>query len=111
MEEKDLKLEELSNNEEFIERLCKVENTDEAISLFAEFGVEVTEQEINDLRDSFTAGELNEDELDDVAGGLKLVYKCECGMTFIHKAIAKQHAKAWGYGHQTLPGKYNPFIW
>ena len=111
MEEKDLKLEELSKNEEFIERLSKVENVEDAVALFAEFGVEVTEQEIIDLKDSFSTEELNEEDLDDVAGGLKLVYKCSCGMTFIHKAIAKLHDKEWGHGHELLPGKYNPFIW
>lgn len=112
MEEKDLKLEELSKNEEFLGKLTKVENVEDAKALFAEYGVEVTDQEIIDLKDSFSATELNEEDLDKVAGGeLQLVYKCSCGMTFIHKALAKLHDKNWGHGHELLPGKYNPFIW
>lgn len=112
MNEKEIRLEELSKNEEFIAKLHNVESIEDAISLFAKFGVSVTEQEITDLKNSFSAEELGEMELENIAGGeLKIMYKCECGMYFIHKAIAKQHAKAWGYGHQTLPGKYSPFLW
>ena len=77
-----------------------------------EKNLKFAEQEILEIKENLATEELNEEALDSVAGGeLKLMYKCECGLYFIHKAMASKHAKAWGYGHQTLPGKYSPFLW
>ena len=69
MNEKQAKIAELIENEEFNKKAEGAASTEALVALFAEYGVEVTEEEINDLVASAGA-ELDESSLEDVSGGV-----------------------------------------
>lgn len=63
---------ELLENEEFSEKMSTTETTEEVIKVFADYGVAVTEEEL-DAAVAYAkenGGELSEDELNNVAGGV-----------------------------------------
>lgn len=63
------KLKALAENEEFTEKLKQTESMEEAIKLFAEYGVEVTEEDLKNLMAAVPEGELDEAALENVSGG------------------------------------------
>lgn len=67
----EIKMNELMENQELLDRLANVQDAKEAVELLAAYGVEACE---SDVRQAMTAagadGELNEDALDAVTGGL-----------------------------------------
>ena len=72
MNEKQAKIAELIENEEFNKKAEGATSTEELVALFAEYGVEVTEEEIS----SFAAragAELDESNLEDVSGGVRFI--------------------------------------
>ncbi len=76
------KVQELQANEEFMARIAAVKEAKEYIALFAEYGVEISEEEAEDMQksveeakvDSSESVELDESDLDNVAGGFAAVY-------------------------------------
>lgn len=82
------KIEELMNNEEFVEKVNKVESMEQAQELFAKEGVDINDEI------SLAEEEMSESELDNVAGGF---------ITF------GQAVKAWGAG--CTIGVYIRNIW
>lgn len=62
-------MEELIKNEEFMKKLESAESPEEAVALFKENGVEVTVEELEKIA-KMGSGELDEEMLDDVAGGI-----------------------------------------
>lgn len=76
-------LENLFENAEFIEKFQKAESKDDLQKLFKEYGIELSREEIDEfvaeLEKFGDNGELNEEELESVAGGItvkKLVGWC-----------------------------------
>lgn len=69
------KLQELQNDSEFIAKIAQSETAEAACVLFAEKGIEVTPEELNKACEMLDGAEseLNEDALDDVAGGALLL--------------------------------------
>lgn len=71
MDEK--RLEELFNDQKFMDALKAADKAEEVVRLFAENGVEVSTEEAETFLEGRAkgaqSGELNEDELDAVAGG------------------------------------------
>ncbi len=67
-------LKELLSNQEFNEKLSGVKNLTEAIDLLSEYGVEVSEEELESAIKSAedSSDELEEDALEAVAGGVYL---------------------------------------
>ncbi len=62
----------LLGNETFLKELSTKETPVEVMALFADNGVTLTEEEVLKMRDIITksaSGELNEDDLENVAGG------------------------------------------
>ena len=69
------KMQELQNDPEFISKFVECETAEAVCELFAQKGIEVTPEELNKAYETLNApeGELNEDALDDVAGGVAYV--------------------------------------
>lgn len=66
------KIEQLMDSEKFVQKLNMTNGVEEMQELFAQYGVEVPLEELNKMVVSTsvgTDGELNEDALDNVAGG------------------------------------------
>lgn len=78
MEEKQAKLEELMKDEAFVNAMFSKESSEEVQKLFAEKGVELTMEEVEDLAAAILEaapkgeGELTEGALDSVAGGIRI---------------------------------------
>jgi len=72
MNEKEL-LEQLKNDPAFIEEIRNAEDAEEMAKLFMAKGIEVTTAQIEALFQEEGEGELNEDDLDNVAGGFGTV--------------------------------------
>ena len=67
------KIGELNNNAQFVEELKQAKTASEAVKVFANYGAEVTESELNDLitrNKAYESGELSAEELEEVAGGI-----------------------------------------
>ena len=62
----------MENMEVLVSKLTEAETTDDVIRLCAEAGYEVTEEQLKTLV-AEADGELNEDALDDVAGGIGVI--------------------------------------
>ena len=81
MEEKQMKLDELFEDDAFVDAVCAADSSEEAQKLFAEKGLELTLEEVESLGQSIGKaalsenGELSEEDLDSVAGGLRLVIR------------------------------------
>lgn len=63
---------ELMENKEFTDKLDKIDSTDAILALFAEYGVNITEDELKESYEYYKAqknGELDADDLDNVSGG------------------------------------------
>lgn len=63
------KLRELAQNDEFLNRWKETKSAEEGAALFAEFGVEVSAEELDASFAPVPDGELEENALEDVAGG------------------------------------------
>ena len=78
MDEK--RLEELFSNQEFVNALGAADKAEEVVRIFAENGVEMSTEEaekfLEGRANGAQSGELNEDELDAVAGGWGVCYTC-----------------------------------
>jgi predicted ribosomally synthesized peptide with nif11-like leader len=70
MDEMMKKVEELSQNEEFKARIAQLESAEEIAAAFRTEGVEVTAEELQTALATQQSGELSEDSLDGVSGGL-----------------------------------------
>lgn len=64
-----MEISELVKNEEFKQAASKVETIEEAIGLCKAYGVEISEEELVEAVKKSHAEELNEEDLDNVAGG------------------------------------------
>jgi len=67
MNEKLIKITELIQNEEFNARADSTSSPEELLALFAQYGVELTEEELRGF--AAPAGELDEASLETVSGG------------------------------------------
>ena len=63
------KAQELTQDAEWMQALSNAETTAEAAALFAQKGVEVTAEQLDQLVEKQEQGELDEADLDNVAGG------------------------------------------
>lgn len=63
-------LEKLMQNEEFTKKLESAQNLDEVLAMVKEQGVEITKEEVEAARKKLDEGELDENSLEDVAGGI-----------------------------------------
>ena len=67
------KLSPLWENEEFVKALAAAESEEAALKLFADNGVDITTEELSEIKANATSqGELGEEDLEDVAGGVVL---------------------------------------
>lgn len=66
----DKKLEELVENEDFMLHLRSMETYEDAVKLFAEYGVEITTEELQAALADVPEGELDEAALRNVVGGV-----------------------------------------
>lgn len=64
-----MEIKELVTNEEFKKAASKVETLEEALELCKTHGVEITAEELVDAIKKSHSDELNEEDLDNVAGG------------------------------------------
>ena len=64
--------EELLNDEEFVDRFSNVTNAQEVVDLFADKGIEVSQEVAQEVFDRVADTELSADDLDGVAGGGKV---------------------------------------
>lgn len=64
-----MEIKELVANEEFKKAAIKVETVEEAVELCKKYGVEITGDELVDAIKRSNSEELNEEDLDNVAGG------------------------------------------
>ena len=74
-EEKIVLLEKLTDNDAFLADIAKAESKDQLQEVFANYGLELTRDEVDAFvakLNSTASGELNEDSLDDVAGGVSV---------------------------------------
>ena len=73
-DERTLKFEEILKEEDFVRKLCDMEDPEDVQAAFAEKGVDFTIEEIveigNALSSIETEGEISEAELENVAGGV-----------------------------------------
>ena len=72
------KVEELSRNEQFAARLSACESTAEVAALLSAEGITISEEEliqVFSMTSEATGGELDENALDNVAGGASLIGK------------------------------------
>jgi predicted ribosomally synthesized peptide with nif11-like leader len=67
-----MNLEELMQNAEFTEKLEKAKDLDEVMTMIKEQGVEITKEELAAAMEQLNEGELDENSLEDVAGGMSL---------------------------------------
>ncbi len=71
-EELQSRIEEVANDEAFLDQLINADSIDEAQKLFAERGIELTQDEVENFAKqvSNSQGELDEESLEAVSGGL-----------------------------------------
>jgi len=97
------KLNTLLEDQDFIEKLTNTETDTEVQALLAENGVELTLEEINAVKKGVEAriseeGELSEDDLENVAGGVDIANIIEgvCnGIVKLGDAIHKWTRRRW----------------
>ena len=70
------KVEELAQDTEWMQALSNAETTAEAAALFAQKGVEVTAEQLDQLVEMQEQSELDEADLDNVAGGEIVTLVC-----------------------------------
>lgn len=73
MEEKLNKIEALANDEKFIDQMKKASSKEDLQRVFAEFGVDLTREEIDAIAEAIEkmmSDELNENDLENAAGGV-----------------------------------------
>lgn len=98
-QEKNVLLEQLAENEAFLSAFAKVESKDQLQELLKNNGLELTCEEVDAFvakLDEAVGGELNEENLDDVAGGLAIT--AGTIFTVSYKAIKKVGKVAWKLG-------------
>ena len=72
------KLEALKNDQAFVEKLGQAKNDEEILALLDEQGIHLTAGQLNEARGG--NGELDEDALEDVAGGVRVRDITRAGM-------------------------------
>lgn len=87
------KIDALLANEEFAEKLKKVETVEQAVALFAKEGVTVTMGELNGYLANVQEDDLSEDDLDGVSGGCLV-----CIGVRIIRGIFSSHNRSSGGG-------------
>lgn len=105
-EELKQKLDELNENEEFLSRMAECESIEEMVSLFSEQGVIVDAAELESALKLAAVqseeGELNEDSLESVSGGIAFATLCAAwmccnlviaGSTFLKNTVFKKKKK------------------
>lgn len=88
---------ELISTEEFLKELSLKENKDDVISLFAQNGIEMSDEDYIGLRELINGdlqpeGEITESDLDSISGGAWYKYKCSCGKKFATEYFSGLHA-------------------
>ena len=68
----DLDIEKLLQNEDFVHAMENAQDCAEAAEVFKRFGVDVSEEELRRVCELGKNGELSEDALESVAGGVRL---------------------------------------
>ncbi len=64
------------NKEDFLAKLKGVKSVDDIIALAKENGIEITPDKAKELFERITAsGEMSDDELDNVAGGSRIIWE------------------------------------
>lgn len=95
------KITELLNDEGFINNLENIKSMEDFSAAFAQYGVEITVEEAENLAKNLVAiakdGELNVEQLDDVAGG-----------GFVQD-LWKWGTKGWNYGKKFCDYMYKTF--
>lgn len=70
------KLQALANNQDFVEKVTNVTSAEEMLTLMTEYGIQLTESELQGILDQIMVpqgnGELDEDMLDNISGGGKV---------------------------------------
>ena len=68
-----MKIEELLKDEAFVDALEQAVSDAEVLALFNSKGVEFKAEDLESIRSEFGSGELSEDSLEDVAGGIRII--------------------------------------
>lgn len=92
------KLGPLWENEEFVKALAAVQSEEDALKLFADKGVDITPEELAEIKANATApGELGEEDLEDVAGGVIVSLLSQAAALALGWWVYQQWRK-WKYG-------------
>lgn len=93
------KLTHLWEDEEFVDAFANAKTEDEIIQLLSNNGVEITEEEVAKIKDfAGQQNELNEEELEDVAGGIATSLVLLTAATAIALGLYRQWL-AWKRAH------------
>ncbi len=65
-----MRIEELLKDEEFVKELEAAEKDADVLELFNKKGIALTEADLKAVRSEYGSGELSEDNLEEVAGGI-----------------------------------------
>lgn len=84
-----MNLEELMQNEEFTAKLEKARDLDEVLAMIRERGIEITTEEITSAYKKLNDGELDENALEDVAGGSIFTAAVAAGAAALARWIKK----------------------
>ncbi len=92
-----MNIEELMNDKEFAMQINKAASAEEVVALFAAKGVEMP---LEIAKQAFTQpeGELNEEDLESVSGGLVVGYLCWRLMGYDRKTSAQMAWDVWKNG-------------
>jgi predicted ribosomally synthesized peptide with nif11-like leader len=91
------KLSPLWENEEFVKSLAAAESEEAALKLFADNGIDITTEELAEIKSSATAqDELGEEDLEDVAGGIAISALTAAGALALGWWVYQQWRK-WKY--------------
>ena len=107
-EEKIVLLEKLTDNDAFLADIAKAESKDQLQEVFANYGLELTCEEVDAFvakLNNETADELNEDALEDVAGGVDAAWVFKTA----GKAIKKVAKFCWNAGKKLADWEDNGY--
>ena len=68
-----MKLENLQNDKEFMDKLAEANDVESIKALLAAKGIEMSDEEIKEALDRSDGGELSENDLENVAGGFSVL--------------------------------------
>ena len=92
------KARELAQDTQWMEALNAAQTTAEAAKIFAQKGIEVTAEELDQLVEAHNDGELDPTTLDEVSGGLPFVLAC-AGVMLAASVIA--YGSAYAFSRET----------